>query len=110
MSHGRNEALKPALWKNKLRRKSGNTECPYVRKLYMKQLKCFCIKHLFLAPFGQMKTFTNQEEFSHLIGNWPERSTTDFKDIWFGNILQQFLMTSKKPPKQHNELGFLAFL
>ena len=53
------------------------------------------MKHLFLAPFGQMKTFTNQEEFSHLIGNWPERSTTDFKDIWFGNILQQFLMTSK---------------
>ena len=54
----------------------------------MEKRKWFRLKHVFLTPFGWMKTFINQEEFSHLIGYWPERSATDFKDIWVGHILQ----------------------
>ena len=68
----------------------------------------------FLAPSEWIKTFFNLEEFLNLIRNRPEPSTTDYRDIWDGRILQEFLMdpddNTKPLLKDKMNLALLLYL
>jgi len=46
----------------------------------------------FLPPSEWIKTFFKQEKFLSLVKDRPEPSSTDYRDIWDGNVLQQFMV------------------
>ena len=68
----------------------------------------------FLPPSEWIKTYFKQEQFLSLIKNRPEPSSKDYRDIWDGNILQQFMVdpgdTRKPLLKCKTNLALLLYL
>ena len=115
ISYERNEVLKLCLCRNKLYGKRCNAELSFERKLSFGKTKMIpCKTYPFLAPSEWIKTFLNLEEFLNLIRNRPEPSTTDYRDIWDGRILQEFLMApddnTKPLLKDKINLALLLYL
>ena len=54
----------------------------------------------FLPPSEWIKTFFKQEQFLSLIKDRPEPSSTDYRDIWDGNVLQQFMVDSEDKERE----------
>ena len=81
---------------------------------HLEKLKWLHIRHPVLAPSEWVKTFFNLEELFNLIRNRPAPSTTDYRDIWDGRILQEFLMApddnTKPPLKDKMNLALLLYL
>lgn len=115
ISSERDGVLKPRLCRNKLYGKRCNAELSFERKLSFGKTKMIPYKtYPFLAPSEWIKTFFNLEEFLNLIRNRPEPSTTDYRDIWDGRILQEFLMdpddNTKPLLKDKMNLALLLYL
>ena len=115
ISFERNGVLRPALCRNKIYGKRCNTELSFERKLSFGKTKMVAYKtYPFLPPSEWIKTFFTQEEFLQLIRKRPEPSTTEYRDIWDGRILQAFLMDpadSTKPLlKNKMNLALLLYL
>ena len=68
----------------------------------------------FLPPSEWIKTYFKQEQFVSLIKNRPEPSSKDYRDIWDGHILQQFMVDpgdARKPLlKCKTNLALLLYL
>ena len=93
ISVGRSGQQKPALCKKKIWGKKCSTELSFEKKLSFGGAKMVPFKTFpFLPPSEWIRTYFKQEQFLSLIKNRPEPSSTDYKDIWDGNILQQFMV------------------
>ena len=93
ISVGRSGQQKPALCKKKIWGKKCCTELSFEKKLSFGRTKMVPFKTFpFLPPSEWIKTYFKQEQFLSLIKNRPEPSSTDYRDIWDGNILQQFMV------------------
>ena len=88
-----NGKLKAEICKKKLWRKRCNTELSFQKKLSFGRTKMVPYKtYPFLPPSEWIRTFYKEEQFLRLIRDRPEPSKTEYRDIWDGKILQQFLM------------------
>ena len=93
ISVDRSGQQKPALCRKKNWGKKCSTELSFEKKLSFGKTKMVPFKTFpFLPPSEWIKTFFKQEQFLSLIKNQPEPSSTDYRDIWDGNILQQFMV------------------
>lgn len=89
----RNGLQKSAVCKKQLWGKRCNAELAFEKKLSFGRTRMVPYKtYPFLPPSEWIKTFFKQDQFLRLIRNRPEPSKTDFRDIWDGKILQQFMM------------------
>ena len=115
ISYEKNGIKRAAVCRKKLMGKRCNTELSFERKLSFGKTKMVPYKtYPFLAPSEWIKTFFKQEEFITLITNRPEPSTTEYRDIWDGRILQTFLMDpdgrTKALLKNRMNLALLLYL
>ena len=93
ISVNRGGQQKPTLCKKKIWGKKCSTELSFKKKLSFGRTKMVLFKTFpFLPPSEWIKTFFKQEQFLCLIRNRPEPSLTDYRDIWDGKILQQFMV------------------
>ena len=110
-----NGNLRTEICKKKLWGKRCNTELSFKRKLSFGKTKMVPYKtYPFLPPSEWIKTFFKEEQFLHLIRDRPEPSETEYRDIWDGKILQQFLMdpddATKPLLKDKMNLALLLYL
>ena len=115
ISSERNGVFKPALCRNKLYGKRCNAELSFERKLSFEKTKMVPYRtYPFLAPSEWIKTFFNLEKFLNLIRNRAEPSTSDYRDIWDGLVLQEFVMdpddNTKPILKDKMNLALLLYL
>ena len=93
ISVNRGGQQKPTLCKKNIWGKKCSTELSFKKKLSFGRTKMVLFKTFpFLPPSEWIKTFVKQEQFLSLIRNRPETSLTDYRDIWDGKILQQFMV------------------
>ena len=115
ISVDRSGQQKPALCKKKIWGKKCSTELSFEKKLSFGRTKMVPYKTFpFLPPSEWIKTFFKQEQFLSLIKNRPEPSSKDYRDIWDGNILQQFMVdpedTRRPLLKCKTNLALLLYL
>ena len=110
-----NGKLKAEICKKKLWRKRCNTELSFKKKLSFGRTKMVPYKtYPFLPPSEWIRTFFKEEQFLSLTRDRPEPSKTEYRDIWDGKILQQFLMDpddmTKPLLKDKMNLALLLYL
>ncbi|KAJ7370310.1 hypothetical protein OS493_033105 [Desmophyllum pertusum] len=111
----RNGVQKSEICKKKIVGKRCNAELSFEKKLSFGRTRMVPYKtYPFLPPSEWIKTFFKQEQFLSLIRNRPEPSKTDYRDIWDGKILQQFMMdpedTTRPLLKDKKNLALLLYL